>query len=54
MITVLPAKHLSQLYEVTLDENWLRLANNITAYTIQHFYNLNNGMFFYTSLPMTL
>ncbi len=38
------------LYETTFDEHWLQLAKNITDYTIQHFYNLNNGMFFYTSI----
>ena len=37
------------LYETTFDEHWLQLAQNISNYTIQHFYNLNNGMFFYTS-----
>lgn len=38
------------LYEVTFDEQWLTLANNITGYAVQHFYNLNNGLFFYTSI----
>jgi hypothetical protein len=38
------------LYQATFDERWLTLANNIAEYTIQHFYNLNNGMFFYTSV----
>ena len=38
------------LYQATFDEQWLTLANNITGYTIQHFYNLNTGMFFYTSV----
>ncbi|MDB5283923.1 MAG: thioredoxin protein [Bacteroidota bacterium] len=38
------------LYEATFDEQWLDLANNIAAYTIQHFFNATNGMFFYTSI----
>ncbi|MES2622584.1 MAG: thioredoxin domain-containing protein, partial [Bacteroidota bacterium] len=38
------------LHEVTLDVSWLTLARNISDYVIQHFYNLNTGMFFYTSV----
>jgi uncharacterized protein YyaL (SSP411 family) len=38
------------LYQSTFDEQWLKLADSIAAYTIQHFYNLSNGMFFYTSV----
>ena len=38
------------LYEVTFDEQWLTLAKDITACTIQHFFNASNGMFFYTSI----
>jgi len=38
------------LYDVTFDEQWLKLANNITGYVIQHFYNAATGMFFYTSV----
>jgi uncharacterized protein len=37
------------LYQVTFDENWLELADSITEHTIQHFSNLSNGTFFYTS-----
>jgi uncharacterized protein YyaL (SSP411 family) len=37
------------LYQVTLDEKWLKLADDIAQHTIQHFSNLSNGMFFYTS-----
>lgn len=38
------------LYECTFNEHWLNLAEGIANYSIQHFYNLNNGMFFYTSV----
>ena len=38
------------LYSVTFNEEWLTLAKHITEYVIQHFYNVNTGMFFYTSI----
>ncbi len=38
------------LYEVTFDEQWLKLADEITQHTIQHFSNIGNGLFFYTSI----
>lgn len=38
------------LYEVTMDESWLHLAHQLAEYTIQHFYNLQKGLFFYTSV----
>ena len=38
------------LYEVTFDEQWLKLADEITQHTIQHFSNVSNGLFFYTSI----
>jgi uncharacterized protein YyaL (SSP411 family) len=38
------------LYQATFDEQWLTLSNNIAAYTVQHFYNVNSGLFFYTSI----
>ncbi len=38
------------LYDVTFDEEWLTLTNNITAHVIQHFYNSATCMFFYTSI----
>lgn len=38
------------LYEVTFDEQWLTLSKNVTEHVIQHFYNVNTGMFFYTSI----
>jgi uncharacterized protein len=36
------------LYEVTFDENWLDTAQILTDYAIVHFYNEEDGMFFYT------
>jgi len=38
------------LYEVTFDEQWLKIADGIAQNTIQHFSNATNGLFFYTSL----
>ncbi len=38
------------LYEITLDETWLALCKSISEYVIQHFYNVNTGLFFYTSV----
>ena len=38
------------LYQVTFDEQWLLLAREIADYTIQHFSNAANGLFFYTSI----
>jgi len=37
------------LYEVTFDEKWLNLANNLAKYTILHFYDESTGMFYYIS-----
>ncbi|MGB1315686.1 MAG: thioredoxin domain-containing protein [Chitinophagales bacterium] len=37
------------LYEVTFDEQWLLLADNLTKYTFEHFYDKESSMFFYTS-----
>jgi len=37
------------LYEVTLDENWLRTAKQLTDYSFDHFYDENSKMFFFTS-----
>jgi len=36
------------LYEVTFDVQWLNLAKKLTDVTIQHFYDQDNGIFFYT------
>ncbi len=38
------------LYNATFDEQWLTLTKHITDHVIQHFYNVNTGMFFYTSI----
>lgn len=38
------------MYEITFDEQWLLLAKNIADYVIQHFFNANTGLFFYTSI----
>ena len=38
------------LYNVTFNEEWLTLTKNITAHVVQHFFNANTGMFFYTSI----
>ena len=37
------------LYEVTLDENWLRTAKQLTDYVFDHFYDEQSKMFFFTS-----
>jgi len=38
------------LYQVTFDEEWLYLSKRITDYAIQHFYDVNTSMFFYSNL----
>ncbi len=38
------------VYEITFDEQWLLFAKNIADYVIQHFFNANTGLFFYTSI----
>jgi uncharacterized protein YyaL (SSP411 family) len=37
------------LYEITFDEKWLLEAKKLTNYLMLHFYNKENGMFFFTS-----
>jgi len=37
------------LYEVTFDEEWLTQAKNLTDKAVTHYYNPNNGIFFYTA-----
>ena len=37
------------IYQATFDEKWLHEANVLTEYTLLHFYDLESGMFFYTS-----
>lgn len=41
---------LLDVYEITFDEGWLMLVKNIAAYVVQHFFNANTGLFFYTSI----
>ncbi len=38
-----------ELYQVTLDLDWLQLANTLTQYTITHFYNPSQQLFYFTS-----
>ncbi|HWB62688.1 MAG TPA: thioredoxin domain-containing protein [Chitinophagales bacterium] len=38
------------LYQATLNNEWIELANAMAEYVIQHFYNLATSMFFYTSV----
>ena len=38
------------LYQATFNEEWLVLSKSITDYAIQHFYDVNTGMFFYSNL----
>ena len=37
------------LYQTTFDEIWLTRARQLTEYTIQHFYDATNAIFYYTS-----
>ncbi|MDN5211310.1 thioredoxin domain-containing protein [Fulvivirgaceae bacterium BMA12] len=37
------------LYQATFDEEWLFKAEKLLDYTLVHFYNPENGMFYYTS-----
>lgn len=37
------------LYEVSLDEQWLQTAKQLTDYTFDHFFDETSGMFFFTS-----
>ena len=36
------------LYQATFDEKWLFKANDLTDYTILHFFDTSSGMFYYT------
>lgn len=38
-----------QLYQVTLDEQWLKTAKQLTDYCYDHFYDNKSSMFFFTS-----
>ena len=37
------------LYQATFDEEWLFRAEKLLHYTLQHFFDKNSGMFYYTS-----
>lgn len=39
---------LTSLYEVTFDEQWLRQAKELTQYTLKHFYDEQEQLFFFT------
>ncbi|MCC9166112.1 thioredoxin domain-containing protein [Pontibacter harenae] len=39
---------LTRLYEVTFDEQWLQEAKQLTDYTLTHFFDEQEGMFFFT------
>jgi uncharacterized protein YyaL (SSP411 family) len=38
-----------ELYEITFDIEWLKLSQSLINYTLNHFYDKESGMFFYTS-----
>jgi uncharacterized protein YyaL (SSP411 family) len=38
------------VYQVTLDEQWLREAKLLADHAVQHFYSPQSGVFFYTSI----
>jgi len=38
-----------KLYQASFDIEWLKLADGLAQYTIKHFYNPENELFFYTS-----
>ena len=37
------------LYQVTFDEDWLAISDQLTQYVLNHFFDENSGFFFYTS-----
>ncbi|MEO1033161.1 MAG: thioredoxin domain-containing protein [Bacteroidota bacterium] len=38
-----------ELYQVTFDEQWLNRAKALMDYTLEHFFNKDSGMFYFTS-----
>ncbi|MTI22912.1 thioredoxin domain-containing protein [Fulvivirga sp. RKSG066] len=36
------------LYQITFDEHWLQKAKSMADYTLEHFYDQEEGMFYYT------
>ena len=47
------AKALIRLYEVSFDKQWLTLAEKITGYAVENFYDQKSGYFFYTAATET-
>lgn len=45
----LVAEAFVELYQATFDEQWLKEAKTITDYCIEHFFDQESGMFYYTS-----
>lgn len=43
-----------KLYEATFDLEWLKLAKSLTAYTIEHFQNVDSKMFYFTNIDSEL
>jgi len=37
------------LYEVSLDEKWMKISKQLTDYTFDHFFDIESKMFFFTS-----
>ena len=37
------------LYQNTFDQKWLNIANQLTQYTIEHFYETEKNLFYFTS-----
>jgi len=37
-----------ELYQATFDEKWLSIANKLSGYTLEHFFDNTSGMFYYT------
>jgi uncharacterized protein YyaL (SSP411 family) len=43
------SKAFIDLYQVTFDENWLKLAKDLVNYAIDHFIDSQSGLFFYSA-----
>lgn len=46
----LTAEAFIALYQATFNEEWLNIAKLLAEHVVDHFYNLNTGLFFYTSI----
>lgn len=46
----LTAEAFIALHQATFNEEWLQLAKQLAEHVVEHFYNLNTGLFFYTSI----